>query len=270
MSLLNNVRDAFANAEGEVAALLQTRAQLKANVQTLRTLHSEEVQRSWKVLDNLVEETKVEISAQLKQLQEQRDGYLVPRAPLPEVITLNVGGSIYTTTLATLRKEKDSMLSAMFSGLYSVATDRNGNYFLDRDGSLFRHVLTYLRTGSPPSDLTPGETKRLRAEADFYGLAGLLQLLDIDQRKIRQRFAVLQYNQTFVPSAFIGPAPEGIELFYFQGDCYRSCKDMTEVLKDMRSAGWKLHLSVAPAHCGNSQGRLVFMKEDVVPNTLRE
>ena len=52
---------------------------------------------------------------------------------------LNVGGKIYKTTLDTLRKDPDSMLSSMFSGRFELkADDEDGGYFIDRDGELFR------------------------------------------------------------------------------------------------------------------------------------
>jgi len=54
-------------------------------------------------------------------------------------IKLNVGGEIYETTLDTLRKDSDSMLCAMFSGRFELkANERDGAYFIDRDGKLFR------------------------------------------------------------------------------------------------------------------------------------
>ena len=56
-------------------------------------------------------------------------------------IMLNVGGKIYKTTLDTLRKDPDSMLCAMFSGRFELKADeRDGAYFIDRDGKLFRYV----------------------------------------------------------------------------------------------------------------------------------
>ena len=54
-------------------------------------------------------------------------------------IRLNVGGKIYETTLDTLSKDPDSMLCAMFSGRFEFkANEREGAYFIDRDGKLFR------------------------------------------------------------------------------------------------------------------------------------
>lgn len=92
-----------------------------------------------------------------------------------EIITLNVGGTIYTTARSTLLQFGDTMLGAMFSGRHhTLSKDKNGNLFIDRDGPMFRHVLNFLRTGR----LTlPGDFKdhdMLEAEADFYGIDQLV------------------------------------------------------------------------------------------------
>lgn len=56
----------------------------------------------------------------------------------PNVINLNVGGYLYTTSLSTLTKYEDSMLAVMFSGRHEIVRDENGRYFIDRDGKHFR------------------------------------------------------------------------------------------------------------------------------------
>jgi hypothetical protein len=88
----------------------------------------------------------------------------------PSVISLNVGGIIYTASLATLTRYSKSMLAAMFSGRMPLETDTNGNYFIDRDGKLFRHVLNFLRSGQLclPKGFT--ELEQLKQEVDFYQL----------------------------------------------------------------------------------------------------
>ena len=54
-------------------------------------------------------------------------------------VKLNVGGTVYKTTLDTLRKDRNSMLCAMFSGRHELKPDGDdGAYFIDRDGKLFR------------------------------------------------------------------------------------------------------------------------------------
>mmetsp|Transcript_18069 Transcript_18069/g.30088 ORF Transcript_18069/g.30088 Transcript_18069/m.30088 type:complete len:81 (+) Transcript_18069:183-425(+) len=54
----------------------------------------------------------------------------------PKVIGLNVGGSVFLTSLATL--SQSNFLGSMFSGRFSpesLEKDRDGNYFIDRDGT---------------------------------------------------------------------------------------------------------------------------------------
>lgn len=101
------------------------------------------------------------------------------------VVRLNVGGTSYCTTLATLQKEEQSLLSDMFgtdgdeirlSEILRVLPD--GSYFLDRDGHLFRFILDYLRTGKVTLPEVFTEHGRLREEARFYGLEGMVQQLE--------------------------------------------------------------------------------------------
>eukprot|EP01084_Bolivina_argentea_P261230 441377_1 len=69
------------------------------------------------------------------------------KLPLPNIIKLNVGGIIFSTTLTTLRKY-DCMLSKKFSGDYDAEYDHEtDSYFIDRDGTHFRYILNYLRNG---------------------------------------------------------------------------------------------------------------------------
>ena len=39
-----------------------------------------------------------------------------------------------------------SILHAMFSGRFDTKPDKDGTYFIDRDGTHFRYILNYLRT----------------------------------------------------------------------------------------------------------------------------
>lgn len=40
------------------------------------------------------------------------------------------------------------MLAAMFSGRHELDTDSEGQYFIDRDGAYFKHILNFLRDGN--------------------------------------------------------------------------------------------------------------------------
>ncbi|XP_068162161.1 BTB/POZ domain-containing protein KCTD21-like [Antennarius striatus] len=97
------------------------------------------------------------------------------RNALQDPVSLNVGGEFYTTSLDTLTRCRDSMLSAMFTGQIPSLRDDRGNVFIDRDGKLFRYILNYLRSSS--LDLPEGFTELalLRREADFFQICPLLE-----------------------------------------------------------------------------------------------
>eukprot|EP01116_Phalansterium_solitarium_P003865 TRINITY_DN14696_c0_g1_i1.p1 TRINITY_DN14696_c0_g1~~TRINITY_DN14696_c0_g1_i1.p1 ORF type:complete len:479 (-),score=95.49 TRINITY_DN14696_c0_g1_i1:190-1602(-) len=85
-------------------------------------------------------------------------------------VLLDVGGQPYSTTLSTLTKH-DSMLSNLFSGKFAVHEDESGRVFIDRDGALFAHVLTFLRTDRWELPADPALVDRIRREAEYFGLA---------------------------------------------------------------------------------------------------
>ena len=92
-------------------------------------------------------------------------------------IKLNVGGQDFTTSLQTLTKDTGSMLHAMFSGRFDTKPAEDGSYFIDRDGTNFRYILNYLRTGRlllPEDKLVREE---LLEEAEFYQIRGIVDEL---------------------------------------------------------------------------------------------
>ncbi|XP_057170308.1 BTB/POZ domain-containing protein KCTD15 isoform X3 [Ursus arctos] len=74
--------------------------------------------------------------------------------PLPAQLTksnapvhIDVGGHMYTSSLATLTKYPDSRISRLFNGTEPIVLDSlKQHYFIDRDGEIFRYVLSFLRT----------------------------------------------------------------------------------------------------------------------------
>ena len=70
-----------------------------------------------------------------------------------------------------------SMLHAMFSGRFDTKPSEDGSYFIDRDGTYFRYILNYFRTGRlivPKDEII---RKELLAEADFYQVQGIIKAL---------------------------------------------------------------------------------------------
>ncbi len=113
---------------------------------------------------------------------------------MDEIITLNVGGHLHTTSLTTLTKYPDSMLGAMFSGRMTSAKDHQGNYVIDRDGTLFRFILNFLRTStlSLPEDFR--ELESLAKEAEFYQINELVEIIREQQKMDTSLPAIVTLN----------------------------------------------------------------------------
>jgi hypothetical protein len=94
----------------------------------------------------------------------------------PKIIELNVGGKYYATTLVTLQRYPNSMLARMFSGNFATTQDKDGRYFLDRNGDAFGVILDYLRTGNLfiPPNLS---REQIYEEAQYYCIDPLVSLL---------------------------------------------------------------------------------------------
>ena len=69
------------------------------------------------------------------------------------------------------------MLHAMFSGRFDTKPGEDGSYFIDRDGTHFRHILNYLRTGKLVLPDDKVVRKELLNEAEFYQIDGILDEL---------------------------------------------------------------------------------------------
>lgn len=93
------------------------------------------------------------------------------------LVNLNVGGKHFTTLLGTLRSHKGSSLCQMFSPPFAgVLRDKEGGFFIDRNGEVFGLLLDYLRTGTLVVPRDPVQYTMLRREATFYGLPVAFQL----------------------------------------------------------------------------------------------
>ena len=107
-------------------------------------------------------------------------------SPHSHIIQLNIGGTLYTTTKETLTKVEKSFLHEQFKNFPHVLgcpKDKDGCYFFDRDGVLFRYILNFLRSvevGVSPSGILhlPADFKeigQLRAEAEFFKLSYMME-----------------------------------------------------------------------------------------------
>ena len=127
--------------------------------------HETTIQEQYKDLD----ETRLRIENEKKRMHEVHQFQSSP-------VHLNIGGNRFTTSLQTLRRDQDSMLATMFSGRHKLIQEPDGSYFVDRDGTHFRHILNYLRDGFR-AEMLPQDELSLREimnEAQYYQLTGLV------------------------------------------------------------------------------------------------
>ena len=132
-------------------------------------------------------------------------------------IILDVGGMHYSTSCSTLTKYPESMLGVMFSGRHDLETMqcKDGSFFIDRDGTHFRHILNYLRDGEEVVESfpkSPDVLSELIREAKYYQLNGLTPLL----KSILQEIDVVKQSQ--IASLFL--SGEGAYYIDYNDDSY--------------------------------------------------
>jgi BTB/POZ domain len=97
--------------------------------------------------------------------------------PADSIVSLNVGGQLFETTVDILTRDPYSILAACcrVKPLFKTHTDGK-TYYFDRDWWIFRHILSYLRSNILPNEL---ETlKEMYKEASFYRLESLQRSIE--------------------------------------------------------------------------------------------
>uniref|UniRef100_A0A8C9A6Q2 Potassium channel regulatory protein n=1 Tax=Prolemur simus TaxID=1328070 RepID=A0A8C9A6Q2_PROSS len=95
-----------------------------------------------------------------------------------ELITLNVGGKIFTTRYSTMKQFPASRLARMLDGRDQEFKMVGSHIFVDRDGVLFSFILDFLRTHQLLLPTNFSDYLRLQREALFYELDSLVDLLN--------------------------------------------------------------------------------------------
>ena len=101
-----------------------------------------------------------------------------------DIVHLNVGGQRFSTSKRTLLsvQGEETFFTSLLSGRISSNEDENGAIFIDRDPTLFRLILNYLRTHQLHllvEESNPNQISALIHEAKFYGIAPLAKQLSM-------------------------------------------------------------------------------------------
>jgi hypothetical protein len=128
--------------------------------------------RSLPEKDIHVSQIRERLAGARQLLQKIRDS--TTRDPRSDLV-LNIAGTLYPTTTATLTSEPRSMLAMLFQRPSGLQTDEQGHpYFED---PLFVHILAYLTTGRADiPDLSVEELRRLLVLLDFYMIDSLTEV----------------------------------------------------------------------------------------------
>ena len=129
-------------------------------------------------LSQLLEEAK------FYQIKELLDELNLVASKTEGRVRINVGGHYFTTTRQTLTKDPNSMLGVMFSGKFDMKPAEDGAFFIDRDGTHFRFILNYLRTGKLTFPEGEKAFKELQEEAEYYQMKGILDELEFNSEII--------------------------------------------------------------------------------------
>lgn len=107
----------------------------------------------------------------------------IPRPATPSrynaPVHIDVGGTIFTSSLETLTRYPDSRLSKLFNGTIPIVLDTlKQHYFIDRDGKLFRYILNFMRYGILALPDHFNEMPALLEEARYFDLAPLINAIE--------------------------------------------------------------------------------------------
>jgi len=148
-----------------------------------------------------IKKEREQLQQERQQLEEDKKKWEVQatrlhKSQIGPKIKLDIGGTIFATSLTTLTVIKESYFVSMFSGRWELKPQEDGSYFIDRDPLVFRYILNFLRDQQIDVEvLTKAEFKALILEAKFYLLQPLIDLLepkiDLLEPKIQHQFLPL-------------------------------------------------------------------------------
>mmetsp|Transcript_123469 Transcript_123469/g.360567 ORF Transcript_123469/g.360567 Transcript_123469/m.360567 type:complete len:610 (+) Transcript_123469:95-1924(+) len=167
----DRIRDDRRRAEGEVAGaarqIRQEREDARVRLQEERQAIERDIQQGRRRFTLEREKFRIEYEGAEKERQRISDHNVATET----MVDINVGGVIFEAARNTCTQQPGSLLERLLTGRAQAPRDRDGRIFLDRDSSLFRTVLNFLRDPSaPPASRDAAESEALCQEADYLGI----------------------------------------------------------------------------------------------------
>ena len=99
------------------------------------------------------------------------------QAGMSQIVVLDVGGKLFRTSVDTIGMGNHALAALFSRDDWADELDDERRFFIDRDPTYFRYVLNYLRDGTVLLPEEPRERMELLAEARYFQLNGLVQLI---------------------------------------------------------------------------------------------
>ena len=283
-----------AETDKERQKLEQDKADLKMKEDSMRARLQVEFDKKENELQEMFDKKQEELQRKFDILEAERRDWEEEKERVKQttmfdkVVTLDVGGTKYRTTLSTLTKYPDSMLGIMFSGRHDLPQQEDGSYFIDRHGEPFQYVLMYLRDRDIcfdvlydeslnisqhsrrsylPSPLEKPLLKQIAYEAEYFQVRELETKIRIMLNVSRFHHSAFDFSAHFNGYSprddkleyGLYPAPPCHKLDYGQGklDCRMFSKEIkvfkhaiiTEVLAGTRYVGLDIMKKVTFESC---------------------
>jgi len=104
------------------------------------------------------------------------EGDIYVASPWNDPIILNVGGTNFSTTLATLRSENGTFFEKMFRHGAVTTSSADGTFFIDRNPKAFGYIMDFLRTGDMLVESRNSILRlQLLEDAEFFELPEVLK-----------------------------------------------------------------------------------------------
>ncbi|XP_066254479.1 BTB/POZ domain-containing protein Tiwaz [Euwallacea similis] len=124
-------------------------------------------------------------------------------------VHIDVGGTIYTSSLETLTKYPESRLAKLFNGSIPIVLDSlKQHYFIDRDGGMFRHILNFMRNSKLLIPENFHDLDLLLEEARYFDIPPMVRQLE-QMKKDRQKNEMVHPTPSLTITSLSGSRSHG-------------------------------------------------------------